>query len=88
MHASQGIPDDLVQFRTPLFVLLALFGVVLLIACANVAGLLLARAIVRSREMTIRASVGASRQRLIRQMLAESLLMAVLGGMLSIPVAS
>lgn len=88
IHASQGLPGDLVQFRAPLFVLLALVSVVLQIACANLAGLLLARAMARRRELVIRASIGASRPRLIRQMLAENLLIAMLGGLLSIPVAN
>jgi hypothetical protein len=85
MPASHGLPGDLVQFRAPLFVLLALVGVVLLIACANLAGLSLGRAPARRREMVTRASIGASRPRLIRQMLAESLLIAMVGGVLSIP---
>jgi putative ABC transport system permease protein len=85
--AGTGMSDLRDEYTKPLWLLLGIAGVVLLIACANLANLMLARASARGREIAVRLAIGASRRRLVRQLMAESLLISATGALLGLVAA-
>lgn len=88
VSGARGFSARRAEYETALWVLLGAVGLVILVVCANVSSLMLARSVARSREMTVRMTLGAGRRRLIQQMLVEGVLLAIVSSMLGLFAAT